>query len=84
MDNEDDKELTSKQKKELQIIANEFGVTNLSDANEILNRLVQIRNEERKQKNFDVSDRIRDSLEKIGIILKDDLEKTTWSIERKI
>ena len=66
------------------MIADEFGVTNLSDANEILNRLVQIRNEERKQKNFDVSDRIRDSLEKIGIILKDDLEKTTWSIERKI
>ena len=84
MDNEDDKELTSKQKKELQIIANEFGVTNLSDSNEILNHLVQIRNEERKQKNFGVSDRIRDSLEKIGIILKDDLEKTIWSIERKI
>ena len=84
LDNEDDKELTSKQKKELQIIANEFGVTNLSDSNEILNHLVQIRNEERKQKNFGVSDRIRDSLEKIGIILKDDLEKTIWSIERKI
>ena len=84
LNNEDAKELTSKQKKELQMIADEFGVTNLSDANEILNRLVQIRNEERKQKNFGVSDRIRDSLEKIGIILKDDLEKTIWSIERKI
>ena len=84
LNNEDAKELTSKQKKELQMTADEFGVTNLSDANAILNRLVQIRNEERKQKNFDVSDRIRDSLEKIGIILKDDLEKTTWSIERKI
>ena len=81
---QDNVELSSKQIEDLEIIAHEFGINNLSNSNEIINNLVEIRNHERKQKNFDVSDRIRDSLEKIGVILKDDSQKTIWSIERKI
>tara|TARA_Y100001970_G_C14174955_1_gene826417 strand:- start:64 stop:1512 length:1449 start_codon:yes stop_codon:yes gene_type:complete len=84
LENQNNTKLSFKQSEELKTIADKFGIDNFSDSNEIIDRLVEIRNNERKQKNFDVSDRIRDSLEKIGIILKDDSQKTIWSIERKI
>ncbi len=77
-------ELSLKQNEELQMIAKKFGISDSLETNEIIDNLIKMRNNERRQKNFDVSDRIRDSLEKIGIILKDDSQKTTWSIERKI
>ncbi len=45
-------------------------------------RLVAARNAARKVKNFAESDRIRDELTKMGVVLKDTKDGTTWEIAR--
>jgi len=45
---------------------------------DIINFLIEMRNEARKNKNFQMADKIRDILNKSGIELKDSKEKTTW------
>ncbi len=51
------------------------------DENEIVN-LVAARNAARKAKNFKESDRIRDELAAMGVVLKDSKDGTTWEIAR--
>ncbi|HLW93710.1 MAG TPA: cysteine--tRNA ligase [Roseiarcus sp.] len=47
-----------------------------------LNNRIERRLHARKQKNFAESDRIRDELAKIGVVLKDTKDGTTWEIAR--
>jgi cysteinyl-tRNA synthetase len=45
-------------------------------------RLIAARNAARKSKDFKESDRIRDELAKMGVVLKDTKDGTTWEIAR--
>jgi cysteinyl-tRNA synthetase len=47
-----------------------------------IDELIEARNVARAQKNFKESDRIRDELAKIGVVLKDTKDGTTWEIAR--
>ena len=47
-----------------------------------IERLVEARNAARKAKDFKESDRIRDELAKMGVVLKDTKDGTTWEIAR--
>ena len=44
--------------------------------------LIEARNSARKAKNFKESDRIRDELAAMGVVLKDSKDGTTWEIAR--
>lgn len=46
----------------------------------VLRSIIELRNEYRKNKNFEVSDKIRDYLLKAGIQLKDTPEGTKWGV----
>ena len=46
--------------------------------NEAIELLIKLRNQARKQRNFDLSDEIRNRLEEIGITVKDDKSKTNF------
>ncbi len=50
--------------------------------NEHINSLIAARNAARKAKDFKESDRIRDELANMGVILKDTKDGTTWEIAR--
>jgi cysteinyl-tRNA synthetase len=43
---------------------------------------IAARNAARKAKNFAESDRIRDELAKLGVVLKDSKDGTTWEVAR--
>jgi cysteinyl-tRNA synthetase len=43
---------------------------------------IEARNVARKSKNFKESDRIRDELAAMGVVLKDSKDGTTWEIAR--
>ena len=45
---------------------------------ELMKLLIAIRNDARKNKNFAISDKIRDDLKAAGIVLEDGKEGTTW------
>jgi len=47
-----------------------------------IEKLIADRNAARKAKNFNESDRIRDELAKMGVVLKDTKDGTTWEIAR--
>ena len=47
-----------------------------------LSNLIEARNAARKAKNFKESDRIRDELAAMGVVLKDTKDGTTWEIAR--
>ena len=44
----------------------------------MMEKIISVRNEARAQKNWALSDKIRNTLDTIGIILKDTKEKTYW------
>lgn len=48
------------------------------DFEKVMDIVVQLRNEAKENKDYVSSDRIRDSLQKIGIQLKDNKSKTLW------
>ncbi|HET9716550.1 MAG TPA: cysteine--tRNA ligase [Pseudolabrys sp.] len=48
----------------------------------VIEALISARSDARKAKNFKESDRIRDELAKMGVVLKDSKEGTTWEIVR--
>lgn len=50
-----------------------------TDSDALIQILIKLRNELRKKKEYEFSDKIRKSLKKINIELKDDKKKTTWS-----
>jgi cysteinyl-tRNA synthetase len=47
---------------------------------ELINLIVEVRQDLRKQRNFEISDKIRNKLKEIGIILEDTKEGTKWKI----
>jgi cysteinyl-tRNA synthetase len=51
------------------------------DENKVI-KLIESRNVARKAKNFKESDRIRDELAAMGVVLKDSKDGTTWEIAR--
>jgi len=51
---------------------------NLSLENDLIELFIKIRNDAKKEKNFALSDKIRDELKAIGVILQDGKEKTTY------
>jgi len=53
----------------------------LDDPIEALNALIEVRNKFRKEKNFALSDKIRDGLKEIGIILEDTKDGTKYRLE---
>ena len=48
------------------------------DGYSLMEKIISVRNEARAQKNWALSDNIRNTLDTIGIILKDTKEKTYW------
>jgi cysteinyl-tRNA synthetase len=54
----------------------------LSVSEETISTAIEARNAARKAKNFAESDRIRDELAKMGVVLKDSKDGTTWEIAR--
>ena len=75
---------------ELKVLLNDFvfdvlGLQNIEENNnekldQTLQVLIDLRNQARKSKNFDLSDQIRDRLLAEGIELKDGREGTSYSI----
>jgi len=63
-------------KSKLQEISEELGET-YSSMDEIISK----RKEAREAKNWDVADKIRVALDKVGIVLKDSKEGTTWELK---
>ena len=55
--------------------------SNSVDEIEVVN-LIEARNAARKAKDFAESDRIRDELAQMGVVLKDSKDGTTWEIAR--
>jgi cysteinyl-tRNA synthetase len=49
---------------------------------EEIERRIAARNDARKAKDFKESDRIRDELAKMGVVLKDSKDGTTWEVAR--
>ncbi len=54
----------------------------LSVSEEVISSAIEARNAARKAKDFAESDRIRDELAKMGVVLKDSKDGTTWEIAR--
>ncbi len=54
------------------------GKTGSGDADKFINLLVEVRSEARKQKQWAMSDLIRDRLKEMGVTLEDGKEGTTW------
>lgn len=52
-----------------------------ASAKEIMKKIIQVRNEARAQKNWAVADNIRNSLDKINIVLKDSKEGTVFELK---
>ena len=46
-----------------------------------MEKIIQVRNEARAQKNWAVADNIRNSLDKINIVLKDSKEGTVFELK---
>lgn len=47
---------------------------------ELIDFVLELRKEARENKNWALSDKIRDRLSKIGIKIKDGKDKTTWTL----
>lgn len=57
----------------------EEGNTGNSDAEPFIKLLIELRTEARAQKNWALSDRVRDGLKALGVNLEDSKEGTSWS-----
>ena len=70
-------------KEKLDTIIDEFDFieNKNADAKEIMAKIIQVRNEARAQKNWAAADRIRNSLDKINIVLKDSKEGTVFEVK---
>jgi cysteinyl-tRNA synthetase len=51
--------------------------------NDVMDILLELRAEFRKNKNFESADLIRERLESMGIVFKDSAEGTTWEMTDK-
>ncbi|PZQ78719.1 MAG: cysteine--tRNA ligase, partial [Flavobacterium johnsoniae] len=61
-------------------LTNEKSLENNDKLDSVVNMLIGMRNEARANKDFALSDKIRDQLTNLGINLKDGKEGTTFSI----
>lgn len=52
----------------------------MSLVNALMDLIIELRKEARSEKNFALSDKIRDELQKLGITLEDGKEKTLWKL----
>jgi cysteinyl-tRNA synthetase len=52
-----------------------------SNADAFIDLLITLRKELRQQKNWEMSDRIRNELINLGVVLEDGKDGTTWSWE---
>lgn len=52
-----------------------------ANAKEIMSKIIEVRNEARAQKNWAVADQIRNSLDKINIVLKDTKDGTVFELK---
>lgn len=52
----------------------------MSLVNDLMDLIIELRKEARSEKNFALSDKIRDSLTHLGITLEDGKEKTLWKL----
>lgn len=52
----------------------------MSLVNDLMDLIIELRKEARSEKNFALSDKIRDELQKLGITLEDGKEKTLWKL----
>lgn len=55
---------------------------NVTQIGEIISSIVEIRNKLRQKKIFDLADDIRRDLDRAGVIIEDDGEKSTWRMKR--
>ena len=46
-----------------------------------MDEIISKRKDAREAKNWDVADKIRIALDKVGIVLKDSKEGTTWEVK---
>ena len=53
-------------------------ITDANRDNDLIEMLINIRNNSRNKKDFTTSDEIRNGLSKLGIILEDTQSGTTW------
>ena len=60
---------------------NLINVDDVSDNHEYILKQIELRNEAKKNKNFELADKIRDDLKKDGIILVDTRSGTTYKLE---
>ncbi len=72
-----EKEIPEEAKRKLAEVAKKFGIR---VEGEVIDSIVKAREELRKKKDYKTSDEIRAELEKIGILLEDEEEKTVWKI----
>ncbi|HKI79889.1 MAG TPA: cysteine--tRNA ligase [Ignavibacteriaceae bacterium] len=56
----------------------ETEVTGDSMEKELIELLIHLRNDAKKEKNYALSDKIRDELNKLGVVLQDSKDKTTY------
>ncbi|MCK5045381.1 MAG: cysteine--tRNA ligase, partial [Candidatus Heimdallarchaeota archaeon] len=49
---------------------------------ELLNLIIELRNEARKNKDYKTSDKIRDKLAEVNIVLEDSSKGTIWKIKK--
>ena len=70
-------------KEKLSEIIDEFEfITNKNaDAKTVMSEIIKVRNEARAQKNWEIADKIRNSLDKIDIILKDTKDGTVFELK---
>ncbi|MDP4115026.1 MAG: cysteine--tRNA ligase [Bacteroidota bacterium] len=67
----------------LGIINTKASTTTRNLENELIELLLNVRLEAKQQKNYALSDKIRDDLKALGVILQDGKEKTTFKIVRE-
>ncbi len=70
-------------KEKLSKVVDEFDFIENKDASakEIMDKIIEVRNEARAQKNWAVADKIRNSLDKISIVLKDTKDGTVFELK---
>jgi len=59
----------------------EQATTTSSNADPFIDLLIELRKELRQQKNWQMSDRIRDELKRLGVSLEDSKDGTLWKWE---
>ena len=64
----------------LGIINTKAGTGSKTLENELINLLIELRLDAKRQKNYAMSDKIRDDLKNLGVILQDGKDKTTYKI----